>query len=160
MSSDSALVWDVRSKAATPLESLMPLSWLCSLAGGVVGVRWSPAGTHMVAISGSGVLGMYETGSWSLSRHHAGSQHGNRLVDALFSPNGRYLLAAVNTRCAACHMCIARECPQENARAGVRGGVGVCGEREGGSECVCALTTATGKVEASYGATGWRVGAT
>lgn len=49
-----------------------------------------------MASSRAGLLAIYETRSWSLSLHRAGTQ-GTKLVDACFSPNGRYLAAAVNS---------------------------------------------------------------
>ena len=95
-SSDSPVVWDLCTKSATSLESFMPLASVCCMGGGVSRVHWSPAGSHLLASSRAGILAIYETRSWTYSRHRPGSQ-GSMLVDAVFSPNGRFLVAGVNT---------------------------------------------------------------
>ena len=82
-SSDCPVVWDVCSKTPTPLQSFVPLAFLGSLGGGVERVEWSPAGTRVLASSRSGLVAIYETRSWTFSRHRHGSQ-GNVLVDAAF----------------------------------------------------------------------------
>ena len=96
LSSNSPVVWDVCSQRPTPLQSLVPFFFFDSFGGGLEKVQWSPAGTHVLVSSRSGLLAIYETRSWSFSLHRAGAQ-GNKLVDARFSPNGRYLAAAVNS---------------------------------------------------------------
>jgi len=94
-SSDRAIVWDAVSGQGRVLDSFLPLAWLGASAGGVRFVRWAPAGNMVaVGLSNARLLCLYETLSWTWHAHRTeGTLH-----DATFSPNGRYLLGAANTR--------------------------------------------------------------